>query len=424
MGRLGSRVVAVVAASMLTVVGAGVVVVLGATSAGAAVTTEAGFRAAWTAGGTIDLGNNINLTCTDGGGDGVAITNLATPIVVNGHGFTLTQTCTTGTNNAVLEQFGAGALTFQSITVTGGNTSLSGGGIAAVDGNVTLTNSTVSGNSAGVGGGVLSATGNVTLTNSTVSGNTSTTIFGGGIAAVDGNVTLTSSTVSGNRAANGGGIVVLLGTVSLTNSTVSGNTATSAVGGIGAACRTGARGCVGNVSLTNSTVSGNTATTVVGGIDANSVSLVYATVVGNTGPSAANIGSGVGPSTSYGSVVALPHGGPNCLVASLTSTGYNWDDDGSCGFGAGPGDHSNAGSPGLGALANNGGPTQTLLPLAGSGLIDAIPNAGCQGGITTDQRGFARPDPASSACDIGAVEVQLAAPVTPAAVVVTPRFTG
>jgi hypothetical protein len=32
----------------------------------------------------------------------------------------------------------------------------------------------------------------------------------------------------------------------------------------------------------------------------------------------------------------------------------------------------------LGALANNGGPTQTRLPLTGSPLIDAIPNAAGQ----------------------------------------------
>jgi hypothetical protein len=53
------------------------------------------------------------------------------------------------------------------------------------------------------------------------------------------------------------------------------------------------------------------------------------------------------------------------------------------------------------------------LPLTGSPLIDAIPAASCQAdgaaGITTDQRGFARPDAASPNCDIGAVEV-LSAP--------------
>jgi hypothetical protein len=182
--------------------------------------------------------------------------------------------------------------------------------------------------------------------------------------------------------------------------------------------------------LTNSTVSGNTSSSVSsppgGGVSAGSVSLVYATVIGNTAPTAANINTPVGGAptlTSFGSVVVLPQGGGTNCVGVTTSNGYNWDDDGSCGFGAGPGDHSNGGNPLLGPLANNGGPTQTRLPLSGSGLIDAVPNGACQldgaSGITTDQRGFARPSPSGGACDIGAVEVQVAAPV-----VITPKFTG
>ena len=128
------------------------------------------------------------------------------------------------------------------------------------------------------------------------------------------------------------------------------------------------------------------------------------------------------------------------LVKKPTSNGYNWDDDGSCGFTDGT-DHSDAGDPQLGALAPNGGPTQTREPVAGSPLIDDIPNAACQddgaSGITTDQRGLPRPELALSGCDIGAVEVQPEPPVpptpptppgppgpTPAAVTVTPTFTG
>lgn len=56
----------------------------------------------------------------------------------------------------------------------------------------------------------------------------------------------------------------------------------------------------------------------------------------------------------------------------------------------------------------------------GSALIDAIPVASCQAdgaaGITTDERGVARPQ--GPGCDIGAVEVAVSA------VVVQPRFTG
>ncbi len=70
-----------------------------------------------------------------------------------------------------------------------------------------------------------------------------------------------------------------------------------------------------------------------------------------------------------------------------------------------------------GRLANNGGPTPTLLPQSGSPLIDGVAAASCQAdgasGITTDQRGLARPDAGKATCDIGAVEVQVSAPVAP-----------
>jgi hypothetical protein len=66
--------------------------------------------------------------------------------------------------------------------------------------------------------------------------------------------------------------------------------------------------------------------------------------------------------------------------------------------------------PLLGPLANNGGPTATLLPQPGSPAIDA----GAAFGLTTDQRGLLRPfdfpgvpDPAGGdGSDIGAVELQ------------------
>jgi hypothetical protein len=120
--------------------------------------------------------------------------------------------------------------------------------------------------------------------------------------------------------------------------------------------------------------------------------------------------------TSFGSVVALPRGGSaNCDLngTTTTSNGYNFSDDASCGFTAAT-DKQNAGDPGLGPLANNGGPTQTRLPQTGSPLIDAIPIGSCQAdrasGITTDQRGVSRPQ--GPGCDIGAVEVQQTVPTS------------
>ena len=338
--------------------------------------TDAALRAAFTTANTAASGPST--ICIDSGlgtitlgGTELAYTQATSPgLTVQGNGITISG------NNAsrVIHNKTAGPLTLNGVTITGGN------------------------NGGGNGGGVF-AVGSVTLTNSTISGNTAAS--GGGGVFAGGSVTLTNSTISDNHAGGSGGGMLADGNVTLTNSTISGNTTTSGGGG--------------------------------GVFAFGGVSLVYATVVGNTAATGANINTpiGDGPTLmSFGSVIALPLGGTNC-VGVTTSNGYNWDDDGTCGFGAGPGDHSNAGNPMLGALANNGGPTQTRLPLSGSPLIDAIPNSACQTpppatGITTDQRSLARPSPTGGACDIGAVEVQPASEPAPAPapVVITPTFTG
>src|SRR5262249_9192028 len=64
-----------------------------------------------------------------------------------------------------------------------------------------------------------------------------------------------------------------------------------------------------------------------------------------------------------------------------------------------PGDLINQ-QPLLGALTNNGGPTQTQALLSGSPAI----NAGSNCGVATDQRGLSRNQ--GPACDIGAYELR------------------
>ncbi|MGQ0802379.1 MAG: pectate lyase-like adhesive domain-containing protein [Actinomycetota bacterium] len=105
-----------------------------------AVSDEAGFRLAWVdlAETQIDLTANIMLTCPGG----VAVRNSATGLTLDGHGFTITQTCA---GHGVLRQDGNGVLTFQNVTITGGNATggAFGGGIASMNrGAVTLTNAT------------------------------------------------------------------------------------------------------------------------------------------------------------------------------------------------------------------------------------------------------------------------------------------
>jgi hypothetical protein len=293
--------------------------------------------------------------------------------------------------------------------------------VLASAGNVTVSDSSVDNNQAGAdSAGVESFDGDVTVTGSDVSGNHAAG-SGAGVLAVAGDVTVTGSTVAGNTTGSGdsAGIESFLGAVTVVGTTVTGNTAAQTGAGIVAHD--------GPVSVTNSTVTQNVAGVCCAGVSsqAGSVTLVYSTIVANeAGDNASNVTAET-DLTSFGTVVAKPAAGhPNCVVNGTTvSNGYNFDDDGSCGFSATT-DHSNAGDPMLGALGNNGGPTQTMLPLAGSPLIDAIPVAACQAdgaaGITTDQRGVTRPQ--GPGCDIGAVELEVVSPA--AAVVVTPRFTG
>jgi hypothetical protein len=257
-----------------------------------------------------------------------------------------------------------------------------------------------------------SGSGAFTLNDATITGSTATT-GGGGIEAGNDNAVLTinNSTITDNRASFGAGIGTA-GTVTVRNSTITANTASGALGG------GGVRSFNDPVTIINSTLTGNTTPGGPGGgiaVAQNGVVLVYATVVGNSSPTSANVAAGTattGGLTSFGSVISGPQGGgANCVADSTTSNGFNFSDDASCGF-TSTGDTQDAGDPDLGSLASNGGATQTMLPQAGSPLIDAIPAALCQAdgasGITSDQRGVTRPE--GPGCDIGAVEVEPTAP--------------
>jgi hypothetical protein len=118
-------------------------------------------------------------------------------------------------------------------------------------------------------------------------------------------------------------------------------------------------------------------------------------------------------------------GAENCSAATgITSLGFNLDSRDECNFHA-PGDRVNL-DPLLGPLADNGGPTETLLPAPTSPLV----NGGASFGLTVDQRGLARPieypgvpnssAPGADGADIGAVELQLPPPSTPPAPPATP----
>ena len=331
---------------------------------------------------------------------------------IRNNGGMLTITDSAVTNNTNMYSLGgavintSGTLTVNNCTISGNTANWDGGGILNY-GTLIVTGSTISNNQAmREGGGILNH-GALTVTNSTISNNTAA-YYGGGIASsgylengtvVAVTTTITSSTISGNTATHvGGGIRFRSGTAIITGSTISGNTCNSA-GGISN---------TGTLTVANSTISGNTALLYSGGGVHNSTSATFinTTITGNTAPTGAGIrlwtaNAAVDFSNSIVANQLLGLGGTggvDCAVGgtgTITSSGYNLDSDGTCGF-TGIGDMQNSDSL-LSLLADNGGLTMTHAFYAGSPAKDS---GSCVN--TTDQRGLPRPDGAG--CDIGAYE--------------------
>ena len=360
-------------------------------------------------------------------------------------------------SGAFNDNLGSALTNFGTVTLTNatfsGNSS-SDSGIISNDGTLTITNGTFTGNtgaisnrgpltisnsrfsnntSGGLGGAINSSVRSdsiapftLNISDSTFNGNTSGT--DGGALYVNGPLQVARCAFTGNSAtgaarpadeASFGGAISLAytnnsqgGTLSISDSTISGNSAPKGGGG-GLTIDTNDGGTVaGTVALTNCTISGNSALAGGGGIVnfSGTLRLQNVTVTGNRANDQ-NIGAIAslnddGVRTEIGNSIVSGNIGNDVssdfvedgTASTLVSLGYNLIGNGTtAGFNQ-PGDQRGVTNPGLGALANNGGPTQTHLPNAGSPAID-------QGNttLTVDQRGVARP--IGAADDIGAVEV-------------------
>ena len=265
----------------------------------------------------------------------------------------------------MVDSVSGGSLSLDHLSLTNGAATTGfGGGIGGSStSRLTLTHSTLSGNSASLGGGIYG--GYVTLTNCTLSGNSAN--YGGGIW-IRGASNVTGSTLSGNSASKAGGGIYTVGALTLTNSTLSGNSAqSSTLGGGGIFV-----GSSNSLTLTNVTISANSAVSYGAGIFGN--------------------GQGQVAITANNSIVA-----GNTSLSTLTTA------DVYPGITTGLDDLIGS-NPKLGPLANNGGPTRTMLPLPGSPAIDNGNDATCAASPVNgvDQRGVPRPQGAR--CDIGAVE--------------------
>lgn len=312
---------------------------------------------------------------------------------------------TTFTANNANEGGGIFNGTLAALTVTdstfSGNKANLGGGILS-GGTSIVTRSTLSGNSADMigGGGGIYVYGKLSAESLTFSGNTAPSGSGGGISTTSDSIaTVASSTFAGNSAGVYGGGLYNGGSFTLASSTFSQNTAGLSGGG-GAAN-------FGTLAVTNATLSGNSAPNGFGGggiLSDGTLTVTNATFAGNAATVAGSILNNGGTVELKNTILANGTSGGNC-VGAITDAGYNLVSDTSCGLTSGTSISNTVASLDPAGLKNNGGATQTILPLPSSPAVNAIPNGenGCGTTLIADQRGVARPQGAK--CDIGAVEL-------------------
>lgn len=270
------------------------------------------------------------------------------------------------------------------------------------------------------GGGIYARSATLTMTGSVVSGN-SANDHGGGVYLHQSNAAIMECTIDGNDAAMGGGIATSGDTASFVVH-VSGTTISNNGAGVGGGGVMTANFC--DLTLENCTVSGNTSPSAGGVMTSftEALRLVNTTITNNTADGSAGglvHGSGTGFTTMNNTIVAgnIGNSGANTdCFGTLTSEGYNLIGDvgPGCTVGGTTTGNVTGVSVNLGALANNGGPTFTHLPLVGSPAINAgdpaTPDTGGTSCLPFDQRGAARPG--STRCDIGAVEGDSTPPTT------------
>jgi len=262
--------------------------------------------------------------------------------------------------------------------------------------------------------------------NQTVPGATGT--YGGGGVCLGSDSKIVGSIVTGNTSAEDGGGVEVFGGKAIVNSAIHDNLANDEGGGVSVIFSNpfkierstftdnvagtdggGLRAGSARVIVKSSTFQGNEGV-LGGGIVANDqptgandsiVDLRWSTIAQNNSGSGGGIGGADGGAfVSEGTVIDGNMGlaaATDC-DATVVSGGFNLigDPDGCSAF-----DQASdiTGGPALlDPLGDNGGPTLTMRPAAGSPVI----NAGGDGCPSFDQRG--QPRPKGAACDIGSVE--------------------
>ncbi len=275
-----------------------------------------------------------------------------------------------------------------------------GGGIRAVNRNLTLENMKFLNNYAERGAGMFRDEGlyylpqTTTIKNSTFDGNNAAVVGGGAIFGGVGTYAIIGSTFSNNTCTAGCGFSVEDGTLTMVNSTITNNAAygnATLSFGSGIYIVTNNPSSSGMKTLRNVTIADNSSLHGSGisrtNNNANNLTLAN-TIIANNFPTANGCVDVCGPIISLGN---------NLVRYRSQSSGYIGSDlpDGA--------------EPMLGPLQFNGGTTRTLALLTGSPAIDAGNNFEALGTdnstpLTTDQRGIGYSRILNSIVDIGAYE--------------------
>ena len=230
------------------------------------------------------------------------------------------------------------------------NSTVNGGGAIFTEGLASLSYCLIDGNTVsydlGYGGGIYQATNEravLSIIYSTISNNSA---GGGGGIFNSAQLTVASSTITGNTATDGGGISNH-DRLRVVTSTLTGNTAETG----------GAIENLASMDLAGVTITGNTATTRGAGINQHNyyaqAALINAIVAGNlTNGTADNIAGSVDSLHSHHNLFGP---GSNGFYFSESTDSIFLEADAYLG---------------LGPLADNGGPTQTMALLEGSPAID------------------------------------------------------
>ena len=384
----------------------------------------------------------------------------AGPVLIDGPGASIV---TVSGNNAV-EVFSVTSdvtATLTGLTISGGNSFGEGGGINNA-GTMTVTDSTIDHDMSEFFGGGIYNSGTMAVTDSAIADESDGGIYNSGTMTITdstidhnsgdyygtcidnvGNMAVTYSTVANNSA----WAIINQSTLTLTGSTIANNS------GIGVFSSTSSSNPntltvidstisdnsdggifnTGPMTITDSTIAGNTGADLGGGgiYNQGTTTITNSTIAYNNSPSVGGdtgggLNTGGGTTTLYNTIIALNTRGTGgdavaddiSLVSPLgyvgtvsSSSAFNLIGTGGSGGLTNGTNHNQVGvaNPGLGPLADNGGPTQTIKLLPGSPAINKGSNALAVDPLTgqplaTDQRGPGFVRIVNGTVDIGAYE--------------------